>query len=458
MSNRSDKKNIFNQIKVFSSLKEQTPLDTQASLASLKTDNKDVLTFLLDLISILIGFNGIKDLAGRFLKRELPKLEPKIKDIFKAELVSAVSDEIIPQEYIGIGVFIPAFILDRYGDLKSDYNTNSTEGLINNILPASFDQVLYNALKSPGTPQVYLSLLRLVYNDQLSIVTIRIHESYNGKTIQKFINDYIDSLFIVNATKIIAEILDLFFNLLGKQFNKSKSNIEQKIRDNKLLLNIFEEKEKYFVYNGEQEKEIKTQIENSINGYNLIDFGCGFNQTTLDYPTFISKIELIQNTPSEREASNILEGMIEENNGLTRDANDTNIKNNFFRSLFQNLAIVLIKNTLLSPSVILIFILVFLFRKKPVLIDSNNEIVNELQVNPTFLTASLLIAFQGTKFITENINLLKCIIEKIKKIFLAVIGDIVKKEILKIVLPAITKLAQEKLSNFETALKSLVKK
>lgn len=122
------KKKVFGKIAAAKTLSSGMPkLKLSSSMPSINNDG-DAITFLTDLIKVLVGFQALVTTVVETLTNSLPKIERAIKKALKVELKSIVSCGVDPSlptwiQSTGAGIVIEVRKIDFLDMLRTDPNS-----------------------------------------------------------------------------------------------------------------------------------------------------------------------------------------------------------------------------------------------------------------------------------------------------------------------------------------------
>lgn len=178
----------------------------------------DSLSFLFEVIKLVLGWRSFKTIVVEFITYNINALESILKDGLKSILkkkFSCSQDGIIPTQYIENGINISKEQLDYLGILK--ISPTSTEGA---FLYGSEDEDLnYIIYKSIEETQNWKDLFTISYvayglvdgKQAADVFNFKINENYEGKSVQTFINDFLDNTDILNPELLINAAFDSLF-------------------------------------------------------------------------------------------------------------------------------------------------------------------------------------------------------------------------------------------------------
>ena len=162
------KKNIFNTISSIKSFNENDrKVRTNDSLSSLN-NKKDSLSFLLDLIFVLIGSGGFIKLIGGLFSNVFDEAQPQIQQQILNNLTTPLSNKLLSSTSFNNGLILPLSYIDIFNKLKTDPNSN-----IGNVIYGinSFDYNLYDAINNPNTDKIIDQII-VNYDDSSDTLSI----------------------------------------------------------------------------------------------------------------------------------------------------------------------------------------------------------------------------------------------------------------------------------------------
>lgn len=422
------KKDIFNQISVFTSLKEVEiePNNIFNSIGSIN-NSKDIVPFLLDLSTSLVGSDGLENKFGLLFTQFIGDYDVKSKDLLKKQFTGLNSNLQLPSSFVNNGINIPIKNLDDFGNLKTSKVDPLGELLYddNNSLITK----LKNSIISPGSSIQYNNI-NIVYNESTQNVNIK---PLVAGSVGSFIGQYITQLPPINKKEIVADILNNIYGLKSKLQNKTISEIKKDVEIEILIQKLIEDENILFTDN--DIIEINNITDEIFKGFNEIDLGCGFifNEITEEELVNIANDVANSNDPFfiNNEFNSLFLNSLDEDSD---DSNRTNLKDSFIKKLINLLKNRIIKDVIFSPDKKLLFYL-------------NQSIQNNENID--FLKNDI-------NFVLDNLNLIKCISDDIKSLFIEYIFNLVKTEILEITKPALKLIIKEKINNYSIILKSLL--
>jgi hypothetical protein len=417
----NDKRDIFNQISVLNSLKNDNiiPQNIFNSFSSISND-RDVVSFLMELIVSLSGTDSIENIFSGLFTKYIKTYELKTPDIFIKEFIDYDSTNDLPIEFKDDGYNIELSSIDTYGIFKFN-KIDPYSSLVYDEEENSFNNKIYQAINTPQVPIEYNNIL-LNYNS--GILNIK---PKSGVTIRDFIYSYIYGFTKINQKRIIAEIFDGIFGTLMKNNKFTKNQIKNKEELALIIKKIINDDDLDFTDN--EIIKLNNNIENLYNQVNEIDLGCGFIQNNLTIEQlFEFSINIDDNNITEFEEK--LNNFIVDNINTDADIEQkNNIKNNLIKRLINLFKEILIRELFLSPEKKLLFLIFNKFK--------NINFTNDFD------------------FINNNINTIKCLKIDIDSDINEFIFNYVKNLLIDLVKPIALEILKENVRNYTNIIRSL---
>ena len=234
-SKKSELRRIINILKV---INQTDSLDLTAELGISINDprdrQKDLIPFLMDLISLIAGGQRLEQILTNLIGSQLEELDRKIRfqlrDLLKAKCGEAVLNSGFPAWLGGGGLEISLVNIDMFDILKmiqgnggigsefADNMLGKVDNFNRKIMEAVDDLNNAKFITIPGTGT---QLLKVTYTGGGFIFEIGI--DYTNKTVENFIDDYFDGLKLFDAASLTTEIV----NSLTGVFDKNTKTYEQ---------------------------------------------------------------------------------------------------------------------------------------------------------------------------------------------------------------------------------------
>lgn len=458
MSVLGKKKKIFGNIAAARALTESMPkLKLSSSFPSVNNKG-DSITFLTDLIQSLIGYyelvNGVVDL----LTEAIDEIEVEVKKALKTELKSIVSCGIDPSlpgfiKSTGAGIVIEVKKIDFLDMLKTDPNTVSGKLLYNDVTSSlinssDFNTFLYGVIQDDGTTHTWKNILDITFNslgtngNPNNTLTIKANSGYDTKTLNDLNNNYIDGLKLFNTENLVNRIIDTIFGSISFSIKKSRKQLENEAKINAVVDKMVQANEgetisdTYFTFDNEEISKIQIEADNKKRGVikvktsEVIDASVSEKSLTLlstEMGTAVTKQD------KKNVLSSNLDSMANQNTANSKVASDkASIKINFMQNIINTL-IKGIVGVILSPKVVMMFLINFKIIYGPTATYEN-----------------------GVDFLKKNKKLIKAVIKKISTMIIKYLLSIALKKIAELVAEAQIKKQIDKNKNKVVQLLSLV--
>lgn len=373
MSLFDQKNSLLNEVSALKSLNTGFPnLDLSSSFPSL--NNKSNATdFLLDLIKSLIGFEQIKDELIKFLTYNSATIESTIKKVLKRILKSKFScsiDALIPSfmiDGLGSGFNVAVQQIDFFDILR--VNPTSIGGqLIYGNVDDDLNVFLYNILQ--GNVGTWKSLLKIEFQQsglvdgvfKSNVLNIKIDSSWNGRTVNDFINTFIDSLSFFTLSTLINRLFDIIFGTIAAFLNKSPKTIENEVQLEMLVNKIVDLPDtiidnSYYNFTPTEIDYFNGRVNERQNGRRILK-DCNFVSSSINFDDLVDTNNAINATSNLVEIKNVLDNKFSILAAQATQNLNTNNQNlgslDFFEQLFKGILQAL-ANIVFAPKIMLMF-------------------------------------------------------------------------------------------------------
>lgn len=454
MSLLSEKQNIFDSVITINSLSEslRTVNNIDSLFNSFNSDNKssskDIVPFLIQLLSTLSSVQEVKDLIKKIIVSNSPKFNTIIKNELLSKSSVALTGNLVirPQD-----VTISMNQIDPFGNLKVRGS--------NNLIHKYNLQIGGNIYK--GLSNV---LDNNTYSDNFFIYTFDnttndILFSSTSKNIDKFtlLSNIINNTNFVDGNIIYTEIINLLFGSLYSMNNESSNKILSKEMLNKYLKKSIDNEgvdDKIFNLSQQEINDLQSEIDKKNNG-NSFDFDCSnlsINLSTNDVlnilnsqDPLLSLNDKVSNNNLSKNDFNVKysvdsktlkrEQFIKNNTATNSKFGNTNgIETKLNNDIIKSLSFIIIKNAITSPQYLII-----------------NNLIDCYSKNVSVST-------QPTDFKTilnDNKKVLNCIIKKLKEEVTTFIYNYTFKVIKKKIQPILINIVKEKAMSYLRIIESL---
>lgn len=425
-----DKQNIFNEIGALNSIKNDLGIPTQTNSLSSINNSEDIIPFFLDILTVLIGSTALKQLTGDLLTSFIRNVEPTLKSSITNQTQTYNSSDNLPSVFQNDGYRMKVSDIDPNQKYKTNPNSSEGEQLYGSD-PDSFDRKVYDAISAPSSQIQLTSNSSVEYDDTLQELIIK---PSGNVTIGEFLTGYVNDLTLIDESIFIPTLIDSIFGGLSASQNKSLDQLINEEKNNTLISKLVEDKE--LEISEDELQEINQRAENKKKGINTYDLGCAVIDSSLDVDQIKTLSDDIINSSDSlavgNEIGNTVDNSISNKNQLS--ANDETIKDSFFKRLINQILITLLSLLILNPQIKLLFILVYAF-------SNDNEINNSNNLSED---------------ISKNKGLVDCIKKSAKSAIFEFIFELIKKEVLKLIIPISKKILREKINQYLGVLRALI--
>lgn len=431
------KKKVFGYIASARVLTEQMPIMKLINSLPSLNNGKDPIVFLTDLIKSLIGYEALRDSVVDILTYSFDEIEVKVKTALKRELISLVSCGVNPSipnflKSTGAGINIEVKKLDFLEMFKVDANSKVGVLLYDDITSpltqsSDFNTFLYGVIQNDGVKQSWKNILDITFNSlgnpnrPNNSLTIRVNSSYDNKTLNELNNDFIDSLKLFNAEKVVNNIIDVIFGSISVSISKTKRQLDQEGKINNIVDKLINDDgcddeidDSYFTFDNQQIATIEqdsarrqtglVKVKTSVDTASSIDKDTliTFNEEMNNAASFVDKKQTLTaniDKMSDESAKNVPDG-----------ADKISVKLDFIQKLISSLTKAIV-SIVLSPKVIIIFLINFKIvytlsgeYKDPVeFIKKNKRLIKEMVKTVTDIVTEKLLGI-AMKEITKLAN------------------------------------------------------
>lgn len=428
MSIVGDKKNVFTTLGALSSTKDIVKKSNSVNSLSSVNNKKEVMPFLLDVLSSMVGAAGIALVVGKMLSETIDTIEPKLKESLKKQFIGINSNKLISQTSFGFGVNVNVNKVDLYGKLKQSPSGNIGE-LLYGTNPNSFDHKAFESISTNGNEVTVANNTTLTYDSSSDSFTAKPVNS--SMTVGDFTNNYIDSLILIDKKQFTANVLNSLFGTLTSNTNKSVDSILNELLIDETLNKYLSDSTSKTLTDSEISK-LQQDAENLKDGLAYVDVGCGLLPNSVTLESLSGCVETISNTTNSLTVIGALNDLVDSgfNNSSSANKNDETIKDGFNRKLVNVIQTNTLKSTTTSISIKTL---------QAIVDDINNKAQNSSNVDQTNANGDMIQCMSKT--VLNNLN--------------KVIFDGVKKEVKAIMIPVTKKIAKEKINQYLGLMKSL---
>lgn len=430
----NDKRDVFTTIGAYNSLKENLDLPDPTNLYPSINNKDEPVPFLLDIMTVTAGNDGVKQLTGEMLTNMSDELEPQLKDSLGKQMTDSNSGNDLPSEFRD-GISVPVKDIDVYGKLKENPNSEAGSLLYNNDV-TTFDGQAYNAFQAEGSEVPYGNLLMSYDSANDDFIFKPAPDAANG-TVGGFFNGFITGTIILDKQEFIPKVLNGFYGTLSTKQFKTQNQLINELTINKLIedINIDDS----FELSEAEISEINERARQMAEGIMLYDLGCGLMEVSLPYSAFTETVENILDSSSPHYIANQLENTINTSAGSNEETqerisnNKETISGNFFERIINIIVSQIIQALILTPQVRTLFALRSAFLNGGV-----PQIGNPIDDMGEFKT------------------MIKCLNSDVKKMINEFIFVLILTFLIALLQPIILKIIKEKINQYIETIKSLI--
>jgi hypothetical protein len=425
------KRDVLNTIKSYHVLKDDiSRLDTDLDINVSPNNSKEIVPFLLDLLTTLIGTEVLERAVGELMTDFLRKVEPELKTSLKKQFIGFNSDTPISDVGFDSGFSMPVKDVDSFRKLNTDKSTQVGSLLYGDNLE-SFDNKARDAIIASGT-DVTTGNITVNYNE--STDTFLYKPTNTSQTIGDFTNDYIDGLTLIDEKEFTSSIVNEIFGTISTNQNKTQSQLLLEEKLNNVVQKIIDDEEP--IINENELAKLNNLAEQKKDGVSYVDVGCGILNSTVsldDLDTLISTTSGNTDplTVGRAYSTAMLGGFNDKQN--TADENALTIKDGFFKRLINAIVKILVNAVTVTP-----------------------QIRTLIGITTAFKNNGIPDLGDAVDDINKYLDLITCLSNEAKASINEFIFNMVKKEIMDLVIPVSKKILKEKINSYLRVLKSLI--
>ena len=285
-----------------------------------------------------------------------------------------------------------------------------------------------------------------------------------NNTFENFLRKFLDSIKILDLGKVVGDILDMCFGTISSLTDAGQEWLENKFKlkvlcdkvidaegksDNNLDPVIYDNS--FFVFSQKERDNIRYLTNNTTNGGNLADLGCGTASTSVGLEDFEKVFDLLQNVkPSlvKETLTQSIDGLMSKSVAGVEEENQESVLANLFTQIWEYLTSTIMSQTVKPWNVMLqqmaegILDTVGVDPSSPIGapgIDINNSSLEKSSVEDYFV-----------KFKSLNV----CLIKEIQSIIIEYLFDIVKAELIKLVAIKVAQIQADQYKNYKEQIDS----
>lgn len=258
---------------------------------------KDLIPFLMDLISLLIGGQRLEQMLTNLIGSQIQEIDKSIRDTLRDQLKAKCGEAVLnsgfPSWMGGGGLEIELVNLDMFDMIKMAQGMGGSagdfaDGMLGDV--DSFNRKIMEAVENlntafsidttaiGGAPQ---QLLTVTYTGGGFIFELGV--DYTNKNVENFIDDYFDSLIILDANILTTMIMNFLTGIFEKQSNLSVDTIAQQLQMDAIATRmagtdcgeVVNEELRFFKFSREELELFRQKAERRSQGIVEWDLNCG---------------------------------------------------------------------------------------------------------------------------------------------------------------------------------------
>ena len=425
------KSDLMTTVGAYKTLSNTKSAANTTNLFSSINSKTEAVPFFLDLLKVLLGSDAIKKSCGEMVNNIFTTAEPKIKTSLTKQITQPNANQPLPSAFVSEGYNIPMKNIDVYGKYKTNPNSSTGDLLYNKQVP-NFDTSMSNAISANGSNITYNNMI-LNYNSTND--TVNIKPSNPSLTIGTILSSIVAGMIIIDTKEFMTNVMNAIFGTITTNQNKTVNNVITEMSVNNLLQKSIGS-EPLFI-NQSELNNINTMAQQLIAGTNIVSLCCGVITTSLPLSGVTNTISQISGSTSGFAISNTLQNALDSslnNSGQAALANQNNqnVSDSYFTNIINTITLELTKSATSTPQIKVLKALLSGFQHGQ---PQTTDPVSDVKNNEVFINC---MSKSSTSIINEFLF------------------NEIKKALVDLIVPIGKRIAQEKINNYITVLKSLV--
>lgn len=438
MSLVDDKKDIINQIGVFNSIGKKVEVpEKNSTLPSLNNSNEPV-PFMLDTLTVMVGSQALERATGQVMTDYVRKTEPTLKTSLVKQTTTHNSNQMLSPTFTSSGYSVPVKNVDLNGKFKTD-PSSQTGGLIYGDNANNFDKSMYNAIQNPGTDVTHgigSGAVKLNYDKTTDNVNVKPVQT--SQTVGAFTAAFIGGMTLLNEKEVTSRVVDTMFGTVSANQQKSLSQLKKEEEINAIIQKIINGETNLDLTQSDL-MDIEDRANQKLNGKAKVDVGCSIIDSNVSINDLQNLISGNTGTTDPvkigRNYGRLIENSFGKDTSQTNPSNKNAIKDGFFKRLIDTIKLIVVQALTTTPQIRMLMAMVGGFK--------NNDNTSSSSGNPT-------------NDIKSQKNLIKCLSDSAVASLHEFIFNLVKTQLIKLLIPVATIILQEKIKAFINIIKSLV--
>lgn len=427
-----DKKKILTQISVFGSMgKKVEPPDQNSTLPSINNKNEPI-PFMLDTLTVMTGSQALEKGTGQVMTDFVRKSEPTLKTSLTQQTKTFNSDKQLSSTFATTGYAMPVKQIDLHGKLKTDPNSQ-TGSLLYGDNSNNFDKAMYNALQSPGTDVSHNNII-MNYDKTTDHVTIKPQNS--SQTIGAFTAGFIGGMTIINEKEFTTKVVDTIFGTTSATQKKTINDLLSEEQINMLIAKI-SNGDSDLNFTDAELAQIDSNANQRLAGIKNVDVGCSIIDSNVSLNDLQGLISGNTGTTDPltigRNFGKLADNSFGKNPAQINPTNKNAIKDGFFKRIIDTIKAIMIQAMTTTPQIRVLMAMVKGFKN-----NDNVGFTNPLDD------------------IKAQKNMIKCLSDSAQISLTEFIFNLLKTELIKLLIPVAAVILREKLQAYINVIKSLV--
>ena len=375
-----DKTQTINNVALFEVLNTLPKSRATSSLESVISKSKNLLPFLLDLLSATCKDNAKSPKekaqceATRILIEILVEYFPVLLKILKEGLAKAIKAGLA----CGTDFKLPTFQVKIKLNIKElDFNKMLQQSPLSDVgsllygkdATKDLNWFLNNLIQSGGAG-TWKNIINFNFNQATQEIEIGINPTYaslgGGKSFDNFILDFIGSIELITMEQFMARLTDSLTGVLASAMNTSLdqlivmeqiSKLQDKINSSDPCKEDYQIDESYFTFSNDEMLSMETIANQKTKGVTMLDLGCGMVESSIPLSSIKTVFDEIRNTPPSKMNSVIEKSLDSINNSLTSNVKeeDKKIAKLSLNTKFIEQIPKILTNIILEPKLVLLY-------------------------------------------------------------------------------------------------------
>lgn len=413
------KDNFFTQVSALKSIFEGN-LDSDFSLPS----TKDIGQFLLGALMTMFGAIKVKEAIGEMIANMADKANEAAKESLNKQVGSLPNDKEIDDTDVQK---IDVKSLDADGKLKD--SLDSPSGKLNFInKPGLTNRKIKEALDAPGT-EIDIVTATIEYDPEYEQILLK---PKSGILASALLTGLVATLVLIDKDTLFANVMNAITGGVSKESNASTEDIITDLKMKKIINNMLNDVED-IVPTEADIRDINEKAANLKNGGTYVDLGCGLFDLDINIDDITDITNNVSGMDDPNDIVNEIDGLVKSktNTDDGNVGNDDTIISGFYDRIYYAIKDTLVQSIVAAPQVKLILGAYGMLKDGQLIIDN-------------------------VEYLLQNKNLINCLVKSMTEIMFEYMFNVIKEELLKIVIGASKKIILEKINQFTAQFFSLI--